>query len=372
MSMKSVSFPPQFNAINQTVKVITPLTHLSSADQTITGRVTIQGEAQAQTYQSPQHAGGKVEKRVVHVDLNNSEIGAPINMLDQNDMRGYYVEWVEYKIWVQRLGEKANETTPLKGWSIFSESPNTSNSSGSVTSTISWGLNASLGTFGDMPTASVGGNLGISDSHSHSLTDFTFVQRSTSNVLHHKVYLSMCEDGKPYDNSSSLVDSAQNPFVGIQLRPLPALAKSNVPLVGQAVWMNEDDASLFDRLTVYIAVTPHWDLVEGENNGMLQRQTTALGGTFTYSVDVDFSDISDTAAALTITSAEYGVPGKTANVVGALDARKIAGRLSMPVNNDTMGGDPAPNQAKTLSVTYQSQGKSTNVTVKEGGQLTLG
>jgi hypothetical protein len=46
-------------------------------------------------------------------------------------------------------------------------------------------------------------------------------------------------------------------------------------------------------------------------------------------------------------------------------------RLSVLVNNTTMGGDPAFNQPKDVMVTYEYQGRSRTATTREGGNLNL-
>jgi hypothetical protein len=370
MSKKSEDFPPNLKSFSQKLSIAGPLSGKAFPDQTISGRINISGETQCQTYANKQHANGQEERRLVHVDLDNSQISAAAGMLDQDTIRGYYVESIEYKVWLQKLGEAPNPDKALDHWSIFTESPNTSNLTGSISSSISWGLNASAGVFGDVPTGNLGANLGVSNSHQHTLSDFTFLQRSTSKVLHHRIYLSQCQDGSPYDNSASLIDQWQNPFADMEFRQLPGMAKSNVPLIGQAVWMNEDDAGLFDRLTAHVAVSPHWCLVEGKQDGQFHRRASGLGGTHYYSVDIDFGVISPSAD-LTILSADYGAGTKKADVTTAVASNLVAGRLSFDVNNANLGGDPAPNVSKELHVAYSYKGKSYDVRVAEGKHLSI-
>jgi hypothetical protein len=47
------------------------------------------------------------------------------------------------------------------------------------------------------------------------------------------------------------------------------------------------------------------------------------------------------------------------------------GQISITVNNDSMGGDPAPRQPKRLDVTYSYRGRTGSVTVMEGDTLSL-
>ncbi len=46
-------------------------------------------------------------------------------------------------------------------------------------------------------------------------------------------------------------------------------------------------------------------------------------------------------------------------------------RLNVNVNNQTMGGDPALGRPKKLTVVYQFQGRTNNVTIPEGGRLSI-
>lgn len=290
LPMKSVPLAPMLNPFQQTVKVVSPLTNMNFPDQTINGRTQISIAAQSQAFTNLGRAGKSEERRMIAVDLNNTEFGAGIRMVDQHDVRGYYVEWIQCQIWLQKFAEPADPNKPLDNWSIVRESPDTSNLTGSFSSSISWGFNASIGAFGDVPTASLGGNLGFSDTHSHTLTDFTFLQHSTARVVDHLVTLTQCADGTAYKNSESLINQWQDPTQGAQLRELPGLAKSNVPVVSMATWMNENDAGLVDKLSVHVAVTPHWDIVEAQNNVFsLSKKTSVLGGTFHYYQDIDFA-----------------------------------------------------------------------------------
>ncbi|HVA18077.1 MAG TPA: DUF3395 domain-containing protein [Candidatus Dormibacteraeota bacterium] len=74
---------------------------------------------------------------------------------------------------------------------------------------------------------------------------------------------------------------------------------------------------------------------------------------------------------LQILRADYGADNRFADVTSLLSSRIRDGRLSLPVNNDTMGGDPADEHRKTLSVWYLEDGRPANVVVNEGGYLNL-
>jgi Domain of unknown function (DUF3395) len=47
------------------------------------------------------------------------------------------------------------------------------------------------------------------------------------------------------------------------------------------------------------------------------------------------------------------------------------GRLNVNVTNQNMGGDPAVGRPKKLTVVYQYQGRTNNVSIPEGGRLSI-
>ena len=75
---------------------------------------------------------------------------------------------------------------------------------------------------------------------------------------------------------------------------------------------------------------------------------------------------------LSIVNAHYGAGhGRGRNVASMLQSQIRNGRLSLSVNNDTMGGDPAPGQSKRLTVTYTINGQRRSANVAEGQQLNI-
>ncbi len=77
--------------------------------------------------------------------------------------------------------------------------------------------------------------------------------------------------------------------------------------------------------------------------------------------------------ALRIMSANYvptsGAGGK--NVTGQLQSMVRNNRLNVIVNNQTMGGDPAPGRLKKLNVVYQYKGRVINTSVEEYSRLNI-
>jgi hypothetical protein len=74
---------------------------------------------------------------------------------------------------------------------------------------------------------------------------------------------------------------------------------------------------------------------------------------------------------LQINRAVYGSGGRSVDVTSRLNSQIQGGQLNLEVSNQTMGRDPAPNQPKTLTVQYTSNGRSNQVVVNEGDTLRL-
>jgi hypothetical protein len=74
---------------------------------------------------------------------------------------------------------------------------------------------------------------------------------------------------------------------------------------------------------------------------------------------------------LQISRATYGTQYRSADVTSRLNSEIHGGRLTMQVNNETMGGDPAPSETKMLTVQYTANGRNDQTTVQEGGTLNL-
>jgi hypothetical protein len=74
---------------------------------------------------------------------------------------------------------------------------------------------------------------------------------------------------------------------------------------------------------------------------------------------------------LQLMSASYGIPGHTLDVTNRLRGIVQNGSLAVHVNNDSMGGDPAPEKHKVLTLTYSYRGQQRTVTVRESDDLSL-
>lgn len=85
----------------------------------------------------------------------------------------------------------------------------------------------------------------------------------------------------------------------------------------------------------------------------------------------DFDHDGDRGPRLHVTRAMYGAEGHFADVTALLNSNIQNGELSLPVNNATMGGDPAYDRPKTLRVWYRFDGRDFQATVNEKGVLNL-
>jgi hypothetical protein len=74
---------------------------------------------------------------------------------------------------------------------------------------------------------------------------------------------------------------------------------------------------------------------------------------------------------LLIMRAQYGADYRFRDVTGLLSSRVQGDQLSMRINNDSMGGDPAPDRPKILTVSYGFNGEPGRVVIPENGALNL-
>src|SRR5438445_421167 len=74
---------------------------------------------------------------------------------------------------------------------------------------------------------------------------------------------------------------------------------------------------------------------------------------------------------LRINRAIYGNGNRSSDVTSRLNSQIQGGQLNLEVNNQTMGGDPAPNHAKTLTVQYALNGRTSQIVVNDGDTLRL-
>jgi hypothetical protein len=87
--------------------------------------------------------------------------------------------------------------------------------------------------------------------------------------------------------------------------------------------------------------------------------------------DLSLPDGNTTSSGLQILRGVYGAYSQSVDVTNRLNSEIRRGQLNLQVTNDTMGGDPAPDQRKTLRVQYRYNGRQSEVTVNEGDDLSL-
>jgi hypothetical protein len=74
---------------------------------------------------------------------------------------------------------------------------------------------------------------------------------------------------------------------------------------------------------------------------------------------------------LRVMRAQYGIGRRYADVTDLLNSQIQGDQLNLRITNDTMGGDPDPNQRKQLIVFYVFNGRPSRVIVNEKSALTL-
>jgi hypothetical protein len=74
---------------------------------------------------------------------------------------------------------------------------------------------------------------------------------------------------------------------------------------------------------------------------------------------------------LQIIRAFYGLNNRTSDVAQMLRGMAGNGSVVLQVNNNNLGGDPAPGADKVLTVIYRVQGREQTATVKEGNTLRI-
>jgi hypothetical protein len=80
----------------------------------------------------------------------------------------------------------------------------------------------------------------------------------------------------------------------------------------------------------------------------------------------------DNRGSLYVNRATYGSGYHTSDVTARLNSQIQNGEINEQVTNQSMGGDPAPQQTKTLTVQYVMNGQTNQVVVNEGDTLRLG
>ena len=107
-------------------------------------------------------------------------------------------------------------------------------------------------------------------------------------------------------------------------------------------------------------------------NGRTSQIVVNEGDTLRLSYGTTSSrrEFADNQSSLQFTA--VGISGyRTSDVTSRLNSRIQNAELNLQVNNDSMGGDPAPGQAKNLTVQYALNGRASQIVVNEGDTLRL-
>lgn len=256
-----ITFPARPTSYAETIRFHDSIDD-RDVNQQVSGSIVVEIRLVSDMFSDPKTHTDK-RRRFVYVNLNGTKFGCSPRF-DQNDVRGGFIDRVAAQVWIQKAGPGNDPTHNVPGLGIVDESPKTKNASGRVTSSISFSVSGELGIQGKTPSAGIGAGVTIGQSFSHDVSDFTFYNRSTVSLLYHIFEMTQTGNGHPYSSARDLLDPLQSPFVGARLHSLPALAKSNVPIVSQAIWTNIDDAAIapeYNNLEVAVALRPSYSFI---------------------------------------------------------------------------------------------------------------
>jgi|GEM_PF-3036469 len=93
-------------------------------------------------------------------------------------------------------------------------------------------------------------------------------------------------------------------------------------------------------------------------------------GPWAHTLNSDLS-ADEVPSDLQILGACYGAGDLFVDVTDVVASYVIQGYLDLPVANDVLGGDPAPNRAKGLRIRWSSRGKASERGFAEGSHVTL-
>jgi hypothetical protein len=102
-----------------------------------------------------------------------------------------------------------------------------------------------------------------------------------------------------------------------------------------------------------------------------QQQSTSVAENDNLTIPGGYVPGPGNGNGLRFLQASYGAAGRQMNVVGRLQSMAGNGTISVRVNNDSMGGDPAQGTPKQLYVVYNYRGQQRSATVPENGVLQI-
>jgi hypothetical protein len=195
----------------------------------------------------------EVPHTVLAVSMEGTNVAADhrgVLSHDEKDRRGFYLHQLDIALSVDS-GD----------YYIESDSPVTTMGGGEMTSSAQIQLDLSAGTFGPVPTTGVSGGIVIGSSFSEVLSDFKVVNTSEGAVAQHSYRMASTKEGKAYETPRDLVDlSAAGQWQGSPLFEVPDLAKANLPLISQVIFVSREPQ--FADLNLHVAMTAHLVYVE--------------------------------------------------------------------------------------------------------------
>lgn len=228
-------------------------------------------------------------QRYVNISTGGSRVAASKtgNMnWDQQDIRGYYLEYAD--VLIECL-------TP--GFTLPSYAPHTTQSEGSVSSTS--GVDLSMGaSLSKEPSLSINQGVNFGMTYSSNLKAFTAQDNSTGNTVKTRYKLSSTNVSEtwsnpkggdaPYSSSQDLIRmDAAGQFSGTPLNYLPDLAKSNMPLATIGTFKAPNNYK--GKAVFKVTIKMHLCKVEKTNNFFtVDRKTRTLDYNVVEKYVVDF------------------------------------------------------------------------------------
>lgn len=247
---------------DQIVPANLPWSEQGTADKVLSkGRqhaaITMNAELKLYKYQPTDDAPSE---RYLLVSLKGSHVAASASgamMDDQEDKRGWYTEHVWVHMYFVGNEEPKRAATPGKSSGtqkpfaapgsdvlgdhsddgvirLVDDAPETTPQSGSASVSSSIGLSLSAGAFGDTPTGDLSLSYSISNTFTESLSDFEFLNESSSTDLKHEMRLAMLKGSHPYSKPDDLPEDS---LVGLyKMWGIPQRAIGNIAVPSQALF----------------------------------------------------------------------------------------------------------------------------------------
>jgi hypothetical protein len=258
---------------------------------------------------------GHTPFKLVYLNFENSEI---LNDIAYNEhrMKGYFLDTLKVIVWFQHIPKPENQpiwgqfnppeyimANRIKG-DIYrvNDSPKGRNEDGSITSSLSYGLNTNIGanalggTSGEDAfkkggaNAGVGASMSVGKSFTHAVKDFSFFNKSGKDFMHHEYEMTLYDDG----DSKSLIDESHADGLRTKIHDLPIISRSNFPMLSQVTFETKDEEIMNSKVNMVIHVQANFSAVYSKIKGFKRViDTNHQQLSHTKVVTVDFSSIND-------------------------------------------------------------------------------